>query len=416
MKNFLKNTNKISLGIIAVLLAGFIFYGGFQLGQEYETVDLINEEEVSNNSDLEDDFSLFWDSVEIVKEKYYKPEDIEDRKLLNGAIKGMIGSLEDPYSSFFNPEDAQKFTEDVSGSFGGIGAEIGTRDGQLVVVSPLKGNPAEEAGLKSGDEIMKVDDTVTSNLSVDESVKLIRGEKGTVVELLINRDSWDEPRTIEIERAEIKVPTLDWEMKDGKIAYIQLYSFNANAPEEFYNASLEALLKGANGLVFDLRGNSGGYLNAATNISGWFLDKGDVVVKEKFRTGETQPLTANGNSAWSNVPVVVLVDGGSASASEIVAGALRDHLGIPLVGQTTFGKGTVQQVESLSDGSKIKISVAEWVTPDGHQINEEGLTPDHEIELSEEDVENEEDPQLDKALEIIREKAESNNTIRKIIL
>lgn len=416
MKKFLKNTNKIILGTAAVLVVGLIFYGGFQLGQEYQSEDLIGEEEVSNNSDLKDDFSLFWDSVEIVKDNYYKPEKIEDRKLLNGAIKGMVGSLDDPYSTFFEPSDAKKFSEDVSGSFGGIGAEIGMREGQLVVVSPLKGNPAEKEGLQAGDKIMKVDDTLTNNLSVDEAVKLIRGERGTTVELLINRDSWSESKTIEIKRAEIQVPTLDWEMKEGNIAHIQLYSFNANAPEEFYNASLEALLRGANGLVFDLRNNSGGFLAAATNISGWFLDRGEVIVKEKFKSSETQELKSNGNSAWSKVPIVVLVNKGSASASEIVAGALRDQLNVPLVGQTTFGKGTVQQVESLSDGSKIKISIAEWLTPDNHQINEKGLTPDYEVEMTEEDIENEEDPQLDKALEIIREKAGDKNTVQKILL
>lgn len=351
---------------------------------------------------------LFWDSLKLLKDRHFKVDKVSDEDLLYGAIKGVVGSLDDPYSAFFNPSDAKKFSQDIEGSFGGIGAEIGIRNKELIIIAPLKGNPAEAAGLKPGDKILKVDETLTNDLTVEEAVKLIRGEIGAEVSLLILREGWSEAREFKINRALVVIPTLDWEMKEGNILHLRLYNFNANAPELFYEAAFSSLVKGTEGIILDLRNNPGGFLEVANNIAGWFLRRGEVIVREKFRSGEDNLFRAAGPSALSEVPTVILVNGGSASASEIVAGALRDNRGLKLIGEKTFGKGTVQEVESLKDGSSLKISVAEWLTPGGHKIEGVGLEPDYEIKLSEADILNKLDPQFDKALDVLREEIEKS--------
>jgi carboxyl-terminal processing protease len=355
------------------------------------------------------DFSLFWDAVNLVKSKFIDISEVDDQKILYGAIKGVVGALDDPYSAFYNPEDAKKLSQDLIGSFGGIGAEIGIRNGQLVVVAPLKGNPAEAAGLKAGDKILKINDAFTNDFTIDEAVKLIRGEVGTEVSLLILRDGWDEAKEFKIKRAIIQVPTLDWEMRELgegnkkiKVAYIKLYNFNANAPQLFYQAALSALLRGIDGMVLDLRNNPGGFLDVSINIAGWFLDRGQVVVRERFSPQDYKDLRANGNGALKDLPLVLIVNAGSASASEILAGALRDSRGVKIIGEKTFGKGTVQEVDDLKDGSSLKISIAEWLTPAGHEINKKGITPDFEVKPNDKDAEEGKDPQLDKALEVLR--------------
>ena len=387
-------------------------YGSFRFGLYVPleagdtTPDIVNGDK---ESVLEADLSIFWDVIRIIKDKHFKIEDVEDQDLLYGAIAGVVGALDDPYSLFFSPSDAKKFNEDITGSFGGIGAEIGIRDNQLLIIAPLKGNPAETVGLQAGDKILKVDDTFTNNLTIEGAVKIIRGEVGTEVTLLVLRDDWSEAKEFNITRAVVVVPTLDWEIVSDDIAYFRLYNFNASAPQLFYQATFSALLKGTQGVILDLRNNSGGFLEVANNIASWFLERGDVIVKEKFRSGDEKLFRGSGPNAFLKIPAIVLVNGGSASASEIVAGALRDNRGIKLVGEKTFGKGTVQEVETLRDGSSIKISVAEWLTPAGHQIDNVGLEPDVEVEFTEEDIENGVDPQFDKALEILRAEIISSN-------
>jgi len=225
------------------------------------------------------------------------------------------------------------------------------------------------------------------------------------VAFLILRNGWEEAKEFKIKRAIIEVPTLDWDMKEVsgkyKVAHIRLYNFNANAPQLFYEAAFSALLKGAHGIVLDLRNNPGGFLEVATDISSWFLKRGEIIVREQFSPGNYKDFRATGNSALVNVPVVILVNGGSASASEILAGALRDSRGAKVVGEKTFGKGTVQEVESLKDGSSVKISVAKWITPSGVEIDKKGIEPDYEVKISEEDAEEGKDVQLDKALEVL---------------
>ncbi len=391
-----KNFKLLVSVLLVSAVGGGLFYGGFRLG-----VSKTGQTETKGNEILSADFSLFWEAIALLKAKYFEAKDVKDEDLLYGAIQGAVGALQDPYSSFFNPSDAKKFTEDINGSFGGIGAEIGIRNNQLLIIAPLKNNPAEAAGLKAGDKILKIDDVFAADLKVDEAVKLIRGKPDTEVKFLILREDWQEAKEFKVTRKIIVVPTLDWEMKPGGIAYVQLYNFNSNAPSLFYQASLSALLKGANGVILDMRNNPGGFLDVAVNLAGWFLDRGDIVVKERLHSGEERELRANGNSALRKLPVVVLVNGGSASASEILAGALRDNRRAKLVGEKTFGKGTVQEIDSLRDGSSLKISIAEWLTPNGDTINKKGIAPDVEVKLTDADVEKKYDPQLEKALEIL---------------
>ena len=391
-----------AIGIVIVLLA-LTFYSGFKLGAT-QTATSGGTDGTASQLLPNADFSLFWDTVKSLKDNYYGINTISDQDVVYGAIKGAVQSTGDPYTVFFTPSDAKKFNEDLSGSFGGIGAEIGIQDSQLTVISPIKGTPADNAGLKTGDQILKIDDTiVTSDLSVDEAVNLIRGPIGTKVKLMVMRNGWKAAKEFDITRGTIQIPTLDWKMVNGNIAYIQIYNFSANASSLFYQAALSALLQGAHGVVLDLRGDPGGFLEVAQDIAGWFLPRGDVVVKEKLRSGDENVLRADGNAALAHMPVVVLVDGGSASASEILSGALRDDRNIKLVGEKTFGKGSVQEVQTMRDGSSLKVTIAEWLTPNGHTINKVGLTPDITVPLTDQDVQSGKDPQYDKAIEIIQQ-------------
>lgn len=392
----LKKIAKTSFIFVAFLVIGaLIFYTGLRTGEKRSVV-ITDSKQILNA-----DSSVFWDAVDLVKSKYVDASELKDQNLLYGAIQGMIGALGDPYSSFFNPSDAKKFEEDLQGSFGGIGAEIGVKNDQLIIISPLKGNPAEAAGLKAGDAIMKIEDTPTTGFTAEEAVKLIRGAPDTAVRLSIMRSEWKTPKEFDITRKVVVLPTLDWEMKPGGILYIHLYSFNGNAGSLFYNAVLGGLMKRPKGVVLDLRNDPGGLLDVATQLAGWFLKRGDVVVREKFHSGEEQMFSAQGTGALANLPVVVLVNGGSASASEILAGALRDDRGAKLVGEKTFGKGSVQEMETLKDGSTLKVTIAAWLTPKGDEINKIGLTPDVEVKITDDDAAKGKDPQLEKALELL---------------
>jgi carboxyl-terminal processing protease len=394
--------NKILFALLGILLAGVIFLVGINIGQNSKINFFYTLPVNAQNAELlKADFSLFWDALKVVKDKYYNPQAINDQNLVYGAINGALSSLNDPYTVFFNPDESKKFNEDLSGSFGGIGAELGMKNNQLVIIAPLKNTPAERSGLKAGDQIMKINNDFTTNITVDQAVKLIRGEIGTKVSLDIMRSGWEVPKTFTITRELIKIPTLDWKMLDGNIAYVALYNFYSNAPNDFYNAMLQILPKNPKGLILDLRNNPGGFLDASTNIAGWFVKRGETVVIERGKNNNTQRLYAFGNEALLNLPTVVLVNGGTASAAEILAGALRDDRQIKLVGEQTFGKGSVQEIENLPMGSSLKVTIAEWLTPYGNTINKTGLKPDYEVKMEESDVKNNRDPQLQKAEEIL---------------
>lgn len=410
IKNVFKS--KVFLSAVSALLIFILIGGAFYLGY-YEGVKnpketIIRGVENPQSNEKNIDFNLFWDAWQIVKNKYIEGDKITNQQLLYGAISGLLNATDDPYSNFFSPADAKKFSQEISGQFGGIGAELGIKNEQLIIVSPLKDTPADKAGIRAGDEILKINDTITVGFTTEDAVKLIRGEPKTKVTLTIFRNGWEQPKDFVITRDIIQIPTLESkeiELKPGsreKILYLRLYNFNENAPYLFYQEAVKAMFYDNKGIVFDLRNNPGGYLEVANALAGWFLDKNAVVVKEKFRSGEIQETKANGSELFKNIPIVVLINQGSASAAEILAGALRDNRKVMLVGKKSFGKGSVQEIETLKDGSMIKITFAHWLTPNGTVIEKNGLKPDYEVDLTDDDIKAGRDPQLDKAMEVLK--------------
>ena len=347
-------------------------------------------------------FSLFWDAYNKLHE-HYIDSNIDEKKLIYGAIAGMTRSLGDPYTDFFNPEQAKMFQQDLAGSFDGIGVEIALKKEQLTVVAPLKGMPGERAGLLAGDQIVKINGKSTFEMPIDEAAGTIRGKKGTSVTLTIYREGWEQAKDIVIVRDTIKVETIYWELKQGDVAYINIAQFGQTLTADFRKVAYEILQSPAKKIVLDLRNNPGGYLEVSQNVAGWFLKPGQVVTIEDFGDGKKHEYKAEGNGALVQYPTVVLINKGSASASEILAGALRDNRNAQLIGEKSFGKGSVQEVVELQDGSSfLKITIAKWLTPKGNLIAEVGLTPDVKVEMTSEDEEAKKDPQLDKALEIVK--------------
>ena len=412
--------------LIALVLIGS-FYFGYSRGQENpKRIEIVNVTNTEHKDEIGINFGVFWETWDLLKKEHLKGGETKDQDLIYGAIRGLVNSLDDPHTIFLSAEDSKRFEEDVNGSFGGIGAEIGLKNNQLVVIAPLKNTPAEKAGLLPGDKILAIDNQGTDGIDVNGAVKKIRGEPGIMVTLTVFRESWERPKDIKITRAIIEVPTLEWnyvgketaeklannavkdiiEAGDKKIAHLKLFTFNQNAPTVFYKAALRVLFGKMDGIILDLRNNPGGFLEVAANLSGWFLHKGDTIVKERFKNGEEVVFRANGNEALVSIPTVILVNKGSASASEILAGTLRANRKIKLIGTNTFGKGTVQELRALSDDSKIKLTIANWVFPDGMIIGEDGLKPDAAVEIQEADAKNNKDPQLEKAIEILLEEIE----------
>ncbi|MCD6402246.1 S41 family peptidase [bacterium] len=348
------------------------------------------------------DLSLLWQAWRILEERFVDKAAIDTQKMIYGAVSGMVKALGDPYTVFLNPEDTKRFIEDVKGTFEGVGMEIAIRKGQLQVVAPLEGTPAQKAGLLPGDKIMEVDGVSTADMTIEEAVDRIRGPKGTEVTLTIIREGWTEPKKISIIRGIIEVPSLKWEILEENIAYIKIYHFSEKASSDFRQAALEILNSPVDRIILDLRNNPGGYLEVAQDIAGWFLERDKVIAIEDFGNGERKEWKGRGPSSFVEYPIVVLINKGSASGSEILAGALRDNRNILLIGEKSFGKGSVQELERLSGGSSLKITVAKWLTPKGELITDKGLEPDIKVEMSFEDFEKGMDPQLEKAIEIVK--------------
>lgn len=389
----------------SVLLVGGVFVAGYAIGVRNPSEVIVKGITNMGDPDVAADFSVFWEAWKKLQEFHVDGGKVADTKLVYGAAAGMTNAYNDPNTVFFPPEDSKKFEEDIKGEFGGIGAEIGMKNDQLVIVAPLKESPAERAGLKSGDKILKVGDTATAGLSVPDAVKLIRGPIGTAVVLNVFRDEWVKPRDVRIVRQTIVIPTVDWNFKEaeGNFVHFQLYNFNQNALASFSRAAAEIAERNVRGMVLDVRNNPGGFLESAVAMAGYFLDRGEVVARERFRSGEEQVFKAQGNALFKSLPLVVLVNEGSASASEILAGALRvQRDDVKLVGAKTFGKGSVQELQRLHDGSQVKITIANWLLPDGELIEKKGLTPDVLVEMTEEDIKAERDPQLAKAFEVLK--------------
>lgn len=348
-------------------------------------------------------FSLFWEAWGLIKDNFVGRANLDVQKMIYGAISGMVSSLDDPYTVFFTPQDTKRFIEDVQGNFQGVGMQIDVKNGQLQVVAPLEDTPAQKAGILAGDKILKINGTTTVGMTAEEAVNLIRGPKGTSVTLTLMRDSWEESKDVTIVRSIINIASLKLDIRNDGVAYIRLYEFSEKASADFSDAAIKILNSNSERIVLDLRGNPGGYLEVANYIAGWFLEKGQIVTIEDFGNGEGRiEHKAEGNAMLQNYPLVVLIDKGSASGSEILAGALRDDRSIKLIGETSFGKGSVQNLEKMEDGSSLKVTIAKWLTPKGESISDHGLEPDIKVEMTEEDVAQEKDPQLDKAIEVLQ--------------
>jgi len=348
------------------------------------------------------DFNIFWEAWREIDNKFIDKEKLDPEKRVRGAIRGMVRALEDPYTSYLSPEESKEFNIEIEGSFEGIGAELGIKDEVLTIIAPIKGMPAEKAGIRAGDKIIRINGEPTLDMTIEDAVKKIRGPKNTEVTLTILREGEEKTQDIVITRATIKITSVDYEKKEDEVGYIQIKRFGENASLEFNKVVAMAIADGDKGLVIDLRNNPGGLLDEAVKIASKFVPKGETVVWEEGKDGQREPINAIGGDSLKEIPVVILINEGSASASEILAGALKDIKGSILVGKKSFGKGSVQQLEDLSDGSSLKITIARWLTPKGNSINEIGLKPDIEVELSAEDLENNRDPQLERAIEELK--------------
>lgn len=321
-----------------------------------------------------------------------------------GMISGLADSLGDPYTFFLPPTKNEAFVSEMSGSFEGVGMEIDVKDKILTVVSPLKGTPADRAGLRTGDEILEINGESTDGLTVSEAVQLIRGPKGSKVTFLLSRSEWSKPKEISVIRDVINIPVVETESRSDRIFVITVSSFTANAPLLFRNALREFVQSKDHKLILDLRGNPGGYLDAAVSMASWFLPRGAAVVTEDYAGHEPNVVHRSiGYDVFNdNLQMIILVNEGSASASEILAAALRDSGKATLVGEQTFGKGVVQELFQITPETSLKITVARWLTPDGKQIPHEGIKPDVEVKMSEEDIKAKKDPQMDKAVELLK--------------
>lgn len=348
----------------------------------------------------------FWEVWDLLDERFIAASSskvVSSEEKLYGAIEGMVRAYGDPYTVFLPPEESEAFSEDISGNFSGIGMEVGNRDGVITIIAPLVDTPAERAGLLSGDLILKIDGESTEGMAIDEAVRRIRGEKGTTVNLSVFREGDLEIREFAVVRDTITVPTVKTEQKDD-VFIISLYSFNALAEEKMREA-LQAYVKSdADKMILDLRGNPGGYLQSSVEIASFFLPTGKVVVRERHgEASEDKLYRSLGRTLGDRAPkqMVVLVDNGSASASEILAGALSEHGYATIIGTDTFGKGSVQDLLPVHDGSLLKVTIARWFTPNGLSISENGLKPDIVITRTPEERLEDKDSQLDAALDFL---------------
>ncbi len=398
---YFKNRRAFATILLVVVFFGFGIFLGFKNSPEIDKVFNVSGKEMGVATQA--DFSPFWKVWNDINEKYPNASKITDQNKIYGAISGLVGSLNDPYSVFFSPDDAKMFEDSIQGSFGGIGMEVGIKDKVLTVIAPLKDTPAYKANIKSGDKILKIDDTVTSDLSVDKAIKLIRGDAGTTVRLTVFHDGDKEPKEIKITRENINIPTLDTELRKDGIFVIRLYSFSANSAELFRGALKKFSTSGSDKLLLDLRGNPGGYLDSAVSMASWFLEGGKPVVTEDYgNNAKPKIYRSQGYNIFTDkLKFVILIDGGSASASEILAGAMQDYKKAILVGEKSYGKGSVQEVVKVTPDTLLKITVAKWLTPNGNSISEKGLTPDYVVPITTKDAETKNDSQLNKAVELL---------------
>lgn len=351
------------------------------------------------------DFSLYWKVWNVLKEKYVDRGNLDAKKLFYGSIKGMLAATGDPYTTFFDPEEQKSFNEDMSGKFEGIGAEMGMRDDILTIIAPLDDAPAQKAGLRPNDRVLKIDGESTTNLGLEAAVSKIRGQKGTEVKLTIYREGEDESREVSVVRDVINVKSVKTTFRDDGIAVIRVSRFGDSTEKEFRDAVAMTVKRSPKAVVLDLRSNPGGLLNAAVSMASLMIPSGQTVVWEENGKGDRKAEKTEGGDVLSDIRTVVLIDEGSASASEILAGALReDRDNVTLVGKKSYGKGSVQELIPVGSDMSVKVTVARWLTPKGNQINEKGISPDAEVGITIDDIKNARDPQMDKAVEILGKK------------
>jgi len=381
-----KNRPSTLLIVFLILLS---FVAGFGLSQALS--DGVPEE-------VPPEFNTLWEVWESLSEDYVNKENIDSQELIQGAIEGLIEALGDPYTTYLDPETSDLAWSAFEGSFEGIGAVVAMEDGELTVISPIAGTPAERQGIRAGDRILEIDGETTSGMSLTEAVLKIRGPGGTAVTLLILHQGETDPVEIEVIREEIDLDTVYLEMLPGGIAHIQITYFSLRTDKEVSSVLSDALSRGATAIVLDLRGNPGGLLDTVVDMADEFLDGGTILYQADDEGNVVAEWKASSGGLADDLPLAVLVDGGSASGSEVLAGALQDHGRGPLIGTKTYGKGSVQIIHELSDGSALYVTSARWLTPNGHLIEGLGLTPDFEVPITEEDIAQGIDPQLERAI------------------
>ena len=400
--------------LLAVLVGIILFGGGFTVGHFFNSPDaesliFLETEEIEDDSLLTDStavadldivtFDQVWRTAEA---KFIDAEKLNSKEMLYGAMKGVIESLGDPHSEFLTPTESEQFMASLEGELTGIGAEVGIRDEIITIISPLRGSPAERAGLLPGDKVFKIDDEISSDLTLFEAVKKIRGEIGSEVKLTIFRGEEMQSREIKITRELIEIESVISEMREDGIAVVTVNTFSDDTAEEFTEILAELAIQNPKGMILDLRFNGGGFLDAAIEIASKLLPSGNVVVIHE-RGKADQAIPVSGAPLLPQTPLVVLINEGSASSSEIVAGALQDNARATLVGTKSFGKGTVQElISNFRDGSTLRISIAKWFTPNGRDIDQIGIEPDFEVGMELEDYFSEKDPQLDAAVEFLQ--------------
>lgn len=378
-------------GFIAVFIAAGIFYSGTQFGSGSWRWDFMRP--VSENRGLPSrlDYSSVNEVYQALKQKY--DGKLDEDKLIIGMKKGLVEAAGDPYTTYFDAEEAKSFDEQLNGSFSGIGAELGKQGTDIVVISPIAGFPAEKAGLRAKDVIVSVDGQDITGISVDEAVKRIRGEKGTSVKLVIIRDG-QERKELTIVRDTITIPSVDTKILDNNIGYIKISRFAEDTSGLVDKAATDMKAKNVNGIILDMRNNPGGYLNAAVDVSGQWLKTGQKILDEKRGGKVVESYSATKDGQLVGVPTVVIINEGSASASEITAGALKDNNAATLVGTKSYGKGSVQEFSKFNTGGVLKVTVARWYTPAGKNIDKEGIEPTLKVELTEAEAKANNDTQL----------------------
>lgn len=398
--------SRIPLLIALVALIGAAFIGGYAVGRDRAQYPASSGSPLGGSVPPPHgvDPSPLWKAWNVLNEKFVPASTtapkVTSDEMLWGAISGLASSFGDPHTTFLPPEDAEAFETDISGSFEGVGMEVGIRNNNLVIVSPLPGTPAARAGLHAGDRIRAIDGTDTTGMTVERAVKMIRGPKGTTVELLISREETEKPFIVSVVRDAIVVPAITTQLRNDGIFVIKLTNFSALSPGQFRSALREFINANSDRMVLDLRGNPGGFLEAAVDMASWFLPMGVPVVRED--SAGKQPEVVHRSKGYAvfnrNLKMAILINKGSASASEILAGALSEQGVAKLIGEASFGKGSVQELIDITDNTSLKVTVARWLTPKGKSISDGGLKPDIEVEMTVDDFEAGRDPQMEAAV------------------